>query len=154
MKKPKYIINIYGFVFLVLAISFLISASLSYTHILKVSKHSSVQDPVLVTMIYFALAVIFFIIQAISRYISKKKTYLEKELIEYGTRLSATVEKVKQRRDITFGRKSPYIISYSYSYNGDNYHAKSHLLWDKPNVVLGSVLNVYVNDMGKSAIDL
>lgn len=154
MKKPKYISDIYTFIFSMLGVCFFISAFLSYTNIIEVAKHSSIQDPRFVALSHFLLAIIFFIIQGVSRYLSNQNSLLHRELIESNIKVSATVERVKHRKDIHFGSKSPYVISYTYSYNGEKCNGKSHLLWDKASLVSTSNIDVYVDDQGRSVLDL
>jgi len=64
------------------------------------------------------------------------------------------VEKVSLRKDITFGKESPYILNYTYSYKDQLYHAKSCLLWDKADISESDQVNIYVDDMERSTINL
>lgn len=154
MKKPKYTEQLYSFIFLCLACSFIISGLFSLIDILKPSPHSMIQDSKVLGMSFLVIGIAFFMIQAIFKILASTKNKLHLQLINNGVKISGTVEKVYKQRYTQYGKQSPYRILYTYTYQGKIYHHKSHLLWKKPNVKEKDLIEIYIDDSGKSVIPL
>ena len=154
MKKPKYKSDVYAFVFLSLGLGSIILCCLSFLNIIKPTARSLVQDPILSGQISFFMGTTFFVIQAAFRIFSYKQAKLHSELISTGTKIVGTIERISLQKGITFGKKSPFIVYYTYSFKDKIYHNKSCLLWDKPNLSNGNKIDIFVNDIGQSTFKL
>jgi len=152
MKKPRYIENMYAFIFLCLGVSFLIIGLLSFTSIVKPSAHSYVQDPIIMGTIFSMFGVAFIILQTIFRIISHMREKSHIALCSSGMKIKGTIEKVRYLKYTNWGNKSPYRIYYTYESHGEIYHHKSYLLWEKPNLYKGDSIIVYTDGSRKSTI--
>ncbi|QUH26188.1 hypothetical protein [Serpentinicella alkaliphila] len=150
MKKPKYKSDVYAFVFLSLGLGFIFFGCLSFINIIKPTAYSSVQDPILAGQIFCFLGTTLCVIQSGFRIFSYKQEKLHRELISKGTKTVGIIEKISLQKGITFVKKSPFIVYYTYLYKDKIYHNKSCLLWDKPNLSKGDKINIFVNDIGQS----
>jgi len=154
MKKPKYKSDLLAFIFLHLGLAFIIFGCLSFVNIIKPTSHSLVQDQILLGQIFCFLGITFCVIQTVFRIFSYKKAKLHSELISTGTKIDGAIEKISLQRWMQFGKKSPFIVYYTYSYKDKTYHKKSCLLWDKPNLSNGDKIDIFVNDIGQSTVEL
>lgn len=154
MKKPKYKSDLLAFVFLCLGLAFIIFGCLSFVNIIKPTAHSLVQDQILLGQIFCFLGTTFCIIQAVFRNFSYKQEKLHSELISTGTKIVGTIERISLQKGIRFGKKSPFIIYYTYSYKEKNHRNKSCLLWEKPNLSNGDEIDIFVNEIGQSTFEL
>ena len=55
---------------------------------------------------------------------------------------------------VRYAGKTPYIVIYTFNHQGKVYHRESCFLWDKPDVMASDSIVVYINDSGKSTIQL
>ncbi len=154
MKKPKYKSDVYAFVFLSLGLGCIILGCLSFLNIIKPTARSLVQDPILLGQISFFMGTTFFVIQAVFRIFSYKQAKLHSELISTGAKIVGTIKRISLQKGITFGKKSPFIVYYTYSFKDKIHHNKSCLLWDKPNLSNGNKIDIFVNDIGQSTFEL
>lgn len=154
MKKPNYISDMYALIFLCLGITFIAMGCLCFIGIMKPSAHSKVQNPITMGIVFATLGITFCIAQTVFRVISGKQHRLHKELLTDGIRLTGKVEKVYLEKRIQLGKTYPFRICYTYSHQGETYHHKSGLLWNRPDFREGDSIEVYANDFGKSALDL
>lgn len=154
MKKPKYKSDLLAFIFLCLGLAFIILGCLSFINIIKPTAHSLVQEQILLGQIFCFLGATFCVIQLVLRIFSYKRAKLQSELISKGNKIVGTVERVSLQKWIQFGRKLPYIVYYTYSYKDKIYHNKSYLLWEKPNLSRGDKIDIFVNDIGQSTVEL
>lgn len=154
MKKPKYKSDLLAVIFLFLGLGFIILACLSFANIINVTADSLVQDKTLLGQIFCFLGIILLLMQVLFRIVSNKQEKLHSELILTGTRIAGRVEKISLQKGIKYKKKSPFIVFYTYTYKDRIYHNKSCLLWDKPNLGKGDKVDVFVNDIGQSTINL
>lgn len=154
MNKPKYMEELLKIIFLWLGIAFIFCGLLSLFHILKPSVFSMVQEPTILGIIFSLLGIVFIFVQTVLQLIVTKKNKLHSELLADGTRITGIVKKVYLQKYTQYGKKCPYRILYSYTYNGEVQHHKSCFLWDKPNFAEGNSITVYANDFGKSTLML
>ena len=103
---------------------------------------------------FLNLGVAFFIVQTILGVIASSKDKLHNELLVSGTQISGTVEIVYLQRSTRYAGEYPYRIIYTYTCQGKTYHQKSALIWDKPDCMENDTIIVYVNDSGKSTIQI
>ncbi len=154
IKKPKYITQMYSFIFFFMGVAFIISGLLVAWGIMSPSKHSAVQDKNTMTIIFCMISLSFFVASAILISISCFIEKNRRELILNKKTVVGTVEEIRYKRGISFGKTSPYVIYFTYSLNGENYRNKSYLVWEKPNLTAGDRVEVYINDFGKSTVIL
>lgn len=152
MKKPRYTEELLKIIFLWLGIAFVFMGCLSYIGILKPGANSMVQDSMVLGVLFGSLGIAFLIIQTVLQITATNKNKLHSKLISSGNTVNGVVEKVYLQKYTQYGKKYPYRILYTYSYQGKVYRHKSCLLWDKPNFIEGDSLVVYVNDSGKSTV--
>lgn len=152
MKKPKYIEQVYGFRFLLIGVSSIVAGTLAAIGVMHPTKHSMIQDNNTIALGFYMIGSAFYLSNVVLTFISRKKENQHSELISNNKTVIGTVKEVNYKRKIKFGKTSPYVICFSYSLNGKNYHSKSYLLWEKPNLTTGDSIEVYVNDFGNSTI--
>ena len=154
MKKPKYTEELLKIIFGWLGVAFIFAGLLCFIGLLKPKASSMIQAPTILGVVFSLLGIVFLAVQIVLKAITSKKNKLHNELLISGARIHGTVEKVYLQRYTQYGRKSPYRILYTYTYQGKVYHHKSCLLWDKPDFSEGDSIVVYVNNFGKSTIRL
>ena len=94
------------------------------------------------------------IVQTVLGGIVSRKKKLHNELLVNGNRINGTVEKVSVEMGVRYAGKTPYIVIYTFHHRGKAYHRESCFLWDKPDVMADDSIVVYINDSGKSTIQL
>lgn len=154
MKKPQYTEQFYAVVFLSLGGAFLVSGLLSFCGIVKPTASSMIQSNIVNGIVFCVLGIIFCIVKIIFTGLAFKKDRLNRELLSNGSKVTGIVEKVYMQKYMQYGQKSPYRVLYTYTYQDKTYHGKSYLLWDEPRVKEADVIEVFVNESGKSAIQL
>ena len=154
MKKPRYMEELLKIIFAWLGFMFICSGILCVLGVMKPSAHSMIQDPTILGGVFSALGMAFILVHFIFNVIANKKSKLYSELISKGIKIQGEVEKVYLQRYVKYGKKFPYRIVYKYRYQGKEYRHKSGLFWEKPDLAAGDRVVVYVNDWGKSAMQL
>lgn len=154
MNKPKYTEEMIKIIFLCLGVVFVGEGLFGFMGGLKPKPNSMIQDPFVMASIFFVIGIILIIICIILGQIVKRKDRVYEELIKNGIKISGKVERVYLESNIRYARQSPYRVWYVYSYQGKHFQKKSHFLWEKPNLEVGEVIVVYVNEAGKSAISV
>ena len=152
MKKPKYIEELLKIIFWWLGIVFVCAGILSYIGVLKPKSGSLIQEPAMNGHIFLVIGFVFVVVSFISGVITVKKNKLHSELLADGARIKGVVEKVYLQKYTRHGNQSPYRVQYVYTYQDKVYHHKSCFIWEKPNLMIGDTIMVYVNDFGKSTI--
>ncbi len=153
MKKPKYTVEMLAYVVLILGLVFIIIGGLCFFGIMKPSERSMVQDPIVMGRIFNYIGVGFGLIQSMLQIIAYKKNKRDTAIIASGNAVAGTVEEVYHQRSTKLGRTSPYRICYAYAYGGERKHAKSHLIWERPDCMAGDSIDVYVDEAGHSALN-
>ena len=154
MEKPIFIEKLYALIFLCLGGAFIFMGLLCFAGIVKPTSHSTVQDPIALGVVFSLLGVVFCMVQTGLRLMNAAKDKLHHKLLASGTKLEGAVEKVYLQKYTQYGKKSPYRVCYIYTHQGERYHRKSYLLWNKPNLNEGDSIMVYAGDLGKSTIQL
>lgn len=154
MKKPQYTEQLFAVIFLCLSGAFIVLGLLSFTCILNPTSHSMVQNNVIMGAVFLVLGISFFITQIMFRCLATRKKKLRENLLSNGVKVTGTVEKVYMQRYTQYGQKSPYRVFYTYTYRDKVYHGKSCLLWEEPDVKEKDSIEVYVNALGESTIQL
>lgn len=152
MSKLKYNEDLYRIIFFWLGIAFIFMGCLSYIGILKPKENSMVQNRAVLGFVFGLVGIAFLIVQIVFQVVATNKKKLHSKLIASGNKVNGVVEKVYLQKYTQYGRKCPYRCMYTYSYQGKVYRKKSYLLWEKPNLLEGDSLVVYVNDFGKSTV--
>lgn len=154
MNKLKYNEDLYRVIFFWLGIAFVFLGCLSCIGLLNPSENSTVQNPAVLGIIFGLSGIAFLIVQTVFQFISSKKNKQHSQLISNGNKVMGVVEKVYMQKYTQYGRKYPYRIIYTCSFQGKTYRSKSCLLWETPNVKEGDSIVVYINDFGKSTVIL
>ena len=154
MKKPRYMEELLKIIFAWLGFMFICSGILCVLGVMKPTAHSMIQDPTILGGVFSALGMAFILVHFIFNVIANKKSKLYSELISKGIKIQGEVEKVYLQRYVKYGKKFPYRIVYKYRYQGKEYRHKSGLFWEKPDLAAGDRVVVYVNEWGKSAMQL
>lgn len=154
MRKPKYMQEMLKIICLWLGISFIAVGLLYLIGALKPKAGSLSQEPAILGIIFFALGIAFVITQAVLKAITFRKDKLHNELLMNGRKINGTVEKIYLQKYTQCGSQSPYRVLYSYPWQGRIYHRKSDLLWEKPGFGESDPIAVYIDDSGKSALQL
>ena len=145
LKKPKFLIQVYSFIFMFIGPIFIVMGYLNKIGLLPTTRHSRDNPAVvfpIVGIIFLAVGLIFFFIA----FYKEKRC---KKLQITGIKLHGTVTKIKKLSYTKIRKKSPYIIYFTYEYAGDKYDGKSHLLWDKPDISEGDTIVVYIDEYKK-----
>lgn len=154
MKKPRYMEELLKIIFLWLGIMFATFGILGFFGIMKPKASSMVQAPVLLGIIFGLLGIGFIVVSIVLQLIVAKKDKLHKELLISGRKIEGIVEKVYLQTYTQYGHQSPYIILYSFTYEDQIQNQKSYYLWEKPDLVAGDSIKVYVNEFGKSTVSI
>lgn len=154
MNRPRNMEKFYTLIFLYLSGAFVVMGLLCFAGILRPTAHSTVKEPAMMGVIFTSLGIAFCAVQAVLRAVAAAKDKLCSELLANGTKVDGVVEKVHLQRHTQYGKKSPYRIFYTYTYQGVIYRHKSSLLWEKPDCKKGDPIMVYINNSGKSTIQL
>lgn len=154
MKRPRYIESLYALIFLDLSFVFIVVGLLCFSGIMKPSAHARVQGPIVLGKIFLMIGIVCGVVQIIFSLIGRRRAKSHQALLAQGNRRIGTVEKVYLQKSVRFRRKSPFRIYYAYSFQGKNYHEKSDLLWDQPDLNEGDSIEVFINDAGKAALRL
>ena len=143
MKKLNYTEDLLRVIFFWIGTFFIVSGVLSFLGILKPAVNSGIQDSDMLGAVFSIIGVLLCIISAVLGIYTTKLDKLHLELIENGTRVKGTVEKVCLQKYTRYRRQTPYSKVY--------YH-KSRLVWEKPEFKKGDLITVYVNNFGKSTV--
>lgn len=154
MSKPRYTEGLMKIIFLWLGIAFVAMGLLGILGILKPTAESQVQEPVIMGIIFGVVGIAFLVAGIILKVITSSKNKRRNELLASGTRVNGMVERVYVQWYTQYGKKSPYRILYTYTYQGKVYHHKSELLWEKPDLAEGDSVVVYAGNSGKSVIQM
>lgn len=154
MKRPDYIEGLLSVIFGGLGGTFIAFGILSLVGLLKPKDSSLIQEPMIMGIFFASLGGVFCIIALVFKLAAARKNTLHTELIGNGIRVHGTVERVIYQHYTRYGTKSPYRIVYQYRLHGRTLHGKSHLLWDKPTQTAGDAIEVFLDETGRSAIQL
>lgn len=152
MNRPKYVEELLTIIFSLLGVIFVCAGILCLLGVEKPKATSPVQDPALLGISFLGTGLIVIITGIVLGVISARKNKLSSELLTSGTKVKGVVENVYLQGYIHYGSQSPYRIQYTYSYNGKEHHHKSDFIWEKPKLMSGDTIMVYINDNGKSMI--
>lgn len=152
MKKPKFMSEIYAFIFSLLGFLFIVFAILSLMGIVKPTAQSLVQDPKVLGLSFFVIGIASGLTVVGCQIITLKNAKLYQSLFESGAKVTAKVERVSFKKGITFGRRSPFVVYYSYTHDGNMMKGKSCLLWEKPNVSSGNSIEIWIDLNGNSML--
>ncbi len=154
MGKPRYMEELLKKIFLWIGAAFIMMGLLCFIGVLRPTSGSTVQEPTVNGIVFLSFGIVLFIAQCILKVNVSRKNQLHSELLISGAKVNGTVEKVCLQNYAQYGSQSPYIIFYTYTYQGKVYHHKSYLFWDKPDMMEHDPIVVYANDLGQSTIQL
>lgn len=154
MNEPRYPEDVFKTIWLWTGIAFIAMGLLNFIIVFMFAAESAGQEPNINGVIILVIGAMFLIAQSVLRGIASRKKKLHNELLANGAKVTGTVEKVCQQNTVRYAGKYPYIIFYTYDYQGKACHGESHLFWDRPAVAEHDSIAVYANDSGKSTIQL
>lgn len=154
MDKPSYREELFKRIFLWISTGSIALGLLAFVGVLRPTTYSEVQEPNLLGAEFLAFGIVLLIVQTVLGIIASRKKKLHNELLANGNRINGTVEKVCVEMGVRYAGKTPYIVIYTFHHRGKAYHRESCFLWDKPDVMADDSIVVYINDSGKSTIQL
>ena len=154
MNKPRYMEELLAIIFGVLGSMFIVMGMLCFVGILKPAGGSSVQNPTALGVVFSLLGIGLCVAGVILKAIAAVRGKRHEKLLAEGIRIWGRVEKVQLQAYTSFGNQSPYRIYYAYTYQRKEFHGKSSLLWEKPDVVEGDSIEVYADEFGRSTIPM
>lgn len=154
MRKPKYMAELLKIVFLWLGIAFVAAGFLCFGGILKPTADSMIQDQTVLGLFFALVGGGFIIAQAVLKAVCSRKDRLRAELLAGGMKVNGTVERVYLQKYTQYGNRSPYRVFYTYTSQGRDYHHKSDLLWEKPDLGENDPIAVYTDGAGRSTVRL
>ena len=154
MDKPSYREELFKRIFLWISTGSIALGLLAFVGVLRPTTYSEVQEPNLPGAGLLAFGIVLLTVQTVLGIIASRKKKLHNELLANGNRINGTVEKVCVEMGVRYAGKTPYIVIYTFHHQGKVYHRESCFLWDKPDVMADDSIVVYINDSGKSTIQL
>ena len=142
LKKPSSLVQLWGYIFIILGPIFILSGYLNRFGILPTSPNSK-GDP---SMIFPILGIIILIVGLITFLITVYKESERIKLKTTGLKVQGVVTRIRKLEYTKWGNQSPYTINFYYKRYGCKYEGKSFLVWDKPTVTEGEKVEVYIND--------
>ncbi len=141
VRKPDGFLKMFGWLFLLLGVVFLLFGILSQAGVMKTEPNSrgnpGVVFPILACALLAAGAVLF-----LTASFSEKKRKL---LLQTGMPVKGTVVSVKQLPYTRWGTSYPFVVRFAYECDGVQYEGKSRFLWDPPQVREHDAVKVMVD---------
>lgn len=144
MRRPT-LSQSYGFVFMTLGAVFIPAGYLNKIGILSTTQYSKGGPTTTFTVVGGILLIVGAVLFFISLYREKERAKLK----EKGIKVEGYVTDIKRLIYTKVNKQAPYVVYFSYDYNGDNYKGKSHLLWDKPSISKGDLISIYIDEYKK-----
>ncbi len=154
MSKPGNMAELLKIIYFWLGFAFAAFGVLCFIGILQPTASSVIQGPTVLGIAFLMLGIVFFIVQFVLKAVSSQKNQLQDELFRSGARVDGTVERVYLDKYVQYGKESPYIVAYTYTYQGKDYHQKSGFLWNKPDIREHDPIVVYADGSGRSAVKI
>ena len=152
MKNPKTMEGLLAMLLLVLGGVFAVCGGLVLLGVMTPSARSQIQDPVVLGSVFAALGAGMAAVGGALCAAARAKRRRDARIFAEGQRSNATVERVRLQGFVRWNRRSPYRIGYVYAFEGQERHAQSNLLWEKPAVSAGDRIEIYVDECGRSAM--
>lgn len=141
MKQPSSAVTLSGWILVVLGLSFQLAAYLNRIGVLKTSPNST-GDPAVAFPI---LGLIFLAVGVACLLSAQERQNARLRLRDHGVQLRGCVTEIKCLSYMHWGNRSPYVVRYSYYYDGETYTGKSELLWEAPKLHQSEILTVYMD---------
>lgn len=140
MRKPKSMWEFCGELFLFLGALFLLIGLLSQAGIMKIkpSSHGGPYE-------FLILGRVFLLIGAFSLLVATCKERKKRLLLQTGTSVLGMIVSVKQLPFTRWGTSYPYVVYFTYEYEGVQYKGKSGLFWILPSVKEFDKETVYID---------
>lgn len=145
MKKPNSLVQLLGYVFMILGPIFICFGYLNKVGVLPTAVNSK-GDP---AVIFPITGIMFLVIGVVFFFIPLYREKKLKNLKSIGIIVQGTVTRIKKLSYTQFGYQSPYIVYFYYEHSGKEYKGKSNLLWNEPNISVGDTITVYVDEYKK-----
>lgn len=128
MKKPKTIKRLSSYILIILGAYFILDGLFLNPEI----------------YMFIPLGIVILALGSII-FLRDQQSEKRKNLLLSGeTCLKAKVSHIKQKPFTSWGEKHPYVVTFTYEFEGASYQGKSHLLWEKPQLKTGDILKVYI----------
>lgn len=149
MKKPNAILQFFIFMCFIMGPIFLISGIMVQAGLLAVSEHSKGDPAVWFPVLGIGFLLVGTFIALFSVYQSRQR----EQLLLNGIPLQGIITGVTQLSWMRWGSQSPYVVYFSYEYEGTAYNGKSGLLWNIPIVYPNDNITVCIdsNDASRYA---
>ena len=141
MRKPKSIWEFCGKLFAPMGRLFVLFYLLAQAGVMKMNPRSKGGPSLFLATGGVLLAAAFFLL-LLAAYKEKKK----KQLLKTGIHVTGTVTSVKQLPYTQWNTSHPYVVRFSYEWDGGQYEGKSGLLWDLPAVKEPEEITVYLDE--------
>lgn len=138
--KPRSLSEFYGRLFFILGGSFLLIGLLFQNGIMKM-KPGAHGDPRMFLIAGCSLLIVACLFLLMGFYITRKN----KLLIQTGTPIVGTIISVKQLRFTRFTTSYPYVVYFTYDWEGVQYKGKSDLLWTIPSFKESDKRTIYID---------
>ncbi len=154
MRKPKFISGVYSIAYTFIGIMFIPFVVLIYIGMLKPSPHSFIQDTDTMAILFLAISLVSIFTGIIFGIVYKYHLKNYNKLLNEKVVSTGKVSKVSKLWYCKLGGSYPYVVEYTYNYNGNQLKGRSQLLWHKPNISIDDNVNIFIDTQGKSACDL
>lgn len=138
--KPRNFAEFYGRLFFILGASFLLIGLLSQAGVMKM-KPGAHGDP----RVFAITGCLFLIVAGVSQVMGVYMVKRDKLLIQTGTPISGAIVSVKQLRFTRFTTSYPYVVYFTYEWEGVQYKGKMGPLWDIPSLKEHDNRTIYID---------
>lgn len=138
--KPKSLSGFYGRLVLILGGSFLLIGLLSQTGIIKM-RTGAHGDPRILSIAGCFFLIVASLFLLIGVYITRRNEFL----MQTGTPILGTIISIKQLHFTRFSSSYPYVVYFTYEWEGVQYKGKSGLLWTIPSFKESDQETIYID---------
>lgn len=138
--KPRNFWEFYGRLFFILGGSFLLIGLLSQAGIMKM-KPGAHGDP----RVFAIIGCLFLIVAGLSQFMGVHMVKRNKLLLQTGTPISGTIISVKQLQFTRFSTSYPYVVYFTYEWEGMQYKGKIGPLWSIPSIKENDNETIYID---------
>lgn len=140
MKRPKSIFGFFGELFLFLGVLFFLIGLLSQANIMKLKSgsHGGPYD-------FLISGCVFLIIGVFSLLVAAHKEKRKRLLLQTGTSVVGIITSVKQLPFTRWGTSYPYVVHFTYEWDGVQYKGRTGLFWILPSIKESDNKTVYID---------
>ncbi|CAB1245729.1 protein of unknown function [Ruminococcaceae bacterium BL-4] len=138
--KPRNFWEFYARLFFILGGSFLLIGLLSQAGIMKM-KPGAHSDP----RVFAIIGCLFLIVAGLSQFMGAYMVKRDKLLLQTGTPISGTIVSVKQLQFTRFSTSYPYVVYFTYEWEGMQYKGRIGPLWSIPSLKENDNGTIYID---------